>query len=168
MRTSTLFAAFAALITTAASAAPASAPASGQKDIVLKIEGQMEQAYTDAKGNPAKRLVPLTKILPGDEIVYTISFNNVGKQLTSDVVINDPIPADVAYRDGTAFGPGTEIEFSADGGKSFGKPAALKVKGADGKERAATASDYTHIRWQMLAAVAPGQKGFVRFRATVR
>lgn len=144
------------------------APAAPKNPIALSIEGQMEQIYKDDKGETKKRLVPITKIVPGDEVVYTITYQNKGKEPADNVVVNDPIPKEVAYRDGSAFGTGTTIEFSVDEGKTYGKPEALKVKGADGKPRAATGSDYTHIRWTVLGKVAPGQTGFVRFRAVIR
>lgn len=153
-----------------ATVAPATlaAPASSTGSIELTIVGQMEQEYRDAKGQKAKRLVPITKIVPGDEVIYTITYLNKGAQPADRVVVSDPIPPEVTYVDGSAFGPGTEIEFSADGGKSWGAPATLKVKGADGTERAATAADYSHIRWKLGAPVGPGQKGFVRFRAVLK
>lgn len=150
-------------------AAPASAaPATASGTVEVSIVGQMEQEYRNEKGEKAKRLVPITKIVPGDQVIYTINYENKGKLPADRVVVTDPIPPEVSYVDGSAFGPGTEIEFSADGGKTWGAPAALKVKGADGKERAATAADYTHIRWKLAASVAPGQKGFVRFRAVLK
>ena len=144
------------------------APAASKQTIALSINGQMEQDYKNEKGETVKRLVPIVKIVPGDEVVYTITYQNKGTQPADNVVVSDPIPKEVAYRDGTAFGPGSEIEFSVDEGKTWGKPEALKVKGADGKPRTATGSDYTHVRWTLLGKVAPGQQGFVRFRAVIR
>ncbi len=150
-----------------APAAPQSPPVASKGVIALEIKGQVEQEFKNEKGEMAKRLVPITKIVPGDEVVYTITFHNAGKQPADKVVITDPIPDDVAYRDGSAYGPGSEIEFSVDGGKTWGKPETLKVKGTDGKPRAAVGSDYSHVRWTLLSSVAPGQKGFVRFRVTI-
>jgi len=128
----------------------------------------MEQEYRNPKGEKAKRLVPASKVVPGDEVIYTITYLNKGSLPADRVVVTDPIPPEVSYVDGSAFGAGTEIEFSADGGKIWGAPAALKVKGADGKERPAIAADYTHLRWKVAASVGPGQKGFVRFRAVLK
>ena len=146
----------------------AAAPASSSGSIELMIVGQMEQEYRNDKGEKATRLVPITKVVPGDEVIYTITYVNKGAQPTERVVVTDPIPPEVTYVDGSAFGAGTDIEFSADKGKTWGKPGTLKVKGADGKERAAVAADFTHVRWKLAAAVQPGQKGFVRFRAVLK
>jgi len=145
----------------------AAGPAVASGAVVVTIVGQMEQEYRNEKGEKAKRLVPITKIVPGDQVIYTINYENKGKQPADHVIVTDPIPPEVAYLDGSAFGPGTEIEFSVDG-KKWGLPGALKVKGDDGKERVAIASDYTHIRWKLAGPVAPGQKGFVRFRAVLK
>jgi hypothetical protein len=48
------------------------------------------------------------------------------------------------------------------------QPNELGVVAADGARRAATAADYTHVRWLIKAPLAPGARAFVRFRATVR
>jgi uncharacterized repeat protein (TIGR01451 family) len=157
-----------ALLLAATAAAAPAAPAASSGAIKLSIVGEMEQEFTNEQGQKAKRLVPIVKVIPGDEVVYTISYHNVGKQPADKVVITDPIPKEVAFKDGSAFGPGTAIEYSVDGGKAFGSADALRVKGADGKERAAVGEDYTHVRYTVLASVAPGQKGFVRFRAILK
>ena len=148
-------------------AAHAAAPATPNGSVELTLAGEMEQAYKDDKGVAHTRLVPINKIVPGDEVVYTISYRNAGAIAADKVVITDPVPEHMAYKDGSAFGAGTDIEFSVDGGKTWAKAEALKVKGADGKPRAAVGSDYTHLRWKVLAKVAPGEKGFVRFRAVL-
>lgn len=149
-------------------ATAAAAPAASSGSIKLTIVGEMEQEFINDKGQKARRLVPITKVIPGDEVVYTISYHNVGKQPADNVVISDPIPNEVSFKDGSAFGPGTAIEFSTDGGKTYGVAETLKVKGADGKDRSAVGEDFTHVRYRVLASVAPGQKGFVRFRAILK
>lgn len=151
-------------------AAPAAfaGPATAIGTVELSIVGQMEQEYRNEKGEKTKRLVPVSKVVPGDEVIYTITYLNKGSLPADRVVVTDPIPPEVGYVDGTAFGPGTEIEFSADGGKSWGSAKTVKVTAADGKQRPAIAADYTHIRWKLAASVASGQKGFVRFRAVLK
>lgn len=159
----TLLAAVLLGIASVAAAQPAST-----RTVELTIESAMEQDYVNERGQKAKRLVPVSRVIPGDEVVYTIRFVNRGTQPATDVVISNPIPTAVAYRDGSAFGAGTEIEFSADGGKTWGKPEALRVREADGRERPAAAADYTHVRWRMTNAVPAGQTGFVRYRAVLK
>jgi len=44
--------------------------------VSLKTEGQIEESYTDAQGKPAKRLVPPGKVVPGAEVIWTITATN--------------------------------------------------------------------------------------------
>ena len=83
-------------------------------------------------------------------------------------MITDPVPAEMRYVQGSAFGPGTRIVFSADGGRTWGTADTLFVTGPDGTSRPAVADDYTHIRWTMRSSLKPGGRGFARFRAELR
>lgn len=133
--------------------------------ILLKTEAQIEQPATDAQGHPTTRLVPVEKIAPGDEIVYTVSATNICTQPAESVVIDNPVPEHMTYVGRSAIGPGTEVTFSVDGGFQFAKPEALEMANADGTRRPAVAADYTHIRWVMRNPLKPGAIAFARFRA---
>lgn len=135
--------------------------------IELKNDVQMEQAYTDAQGKQATRLVAPGKIVPGNEVVYTITATNVCDKPATNVVVNNPVPAHMNYVMNSAMGVGTDITYSVDG-KSFAKLDALSVKNADGSSRAVHADEIKNIRWVYTTAINPGQSGFVRFRATVQ
>jgi uncharacterized repeat protein (TIGR01451 family) len=135
--------------------------------IELINDAQMEQAYTDAQGKQATRLVALGKVVPGNEVIYTITAKNVCDKPASAVVINNPVPEHMAYVSNSAMGVGTDITYSLDG-KSFAKLDALTVKNADGTTRAPHADEIKAIRWIYSTAIDVGQTGFVRFRATVK
>jgi hypothetical protein len=60
------------------------------------------------------------------------------------------------------------VLYSVDGGATYGQPNELGIVTAEGLRRAATAADYTHVRWLIKAPLAAGARAFVRFRATVR
>ena len=125
---------------------------------------QKEEVTVDDAGNRATRLVDADKVVPGDEVVYTVSFANISGEPAENVVITNPLPAELTYVDGSAFGPGTEIQFSVDGGVTFAPPGDLVV--ADGDiERPANGEDFTHIRWVMTNVIAPGSQGMAQFRA---
>ena len=130
---------------------------------VKKIEWEVNK-----KGTRVSKEVSPGEVVPGDELVYTIYFKNVGKDPAADIVITDDIPKHTYYKDGTAFGSGTEITFSVNGGKSYAKPAKLTVKGKDGKRRRATAKDYNSIRWIFKPRLAPGKQGVVHFRVILK
>lgn len=119
-------------------------------------------------GAKSNQLVAVAAPTPGEEIIYTVTFTNTGGAVADGVRITSPIPPEVRYLEGTAYGPGCDVLFSVDGGRSFGAPAELRVTGAAGARATAEASNYTHIRWVLVTPLAPGAKGFARFRAVGR
>jgi uncharacterized repeat protein (TIGR01451 family) len=145
--------------------APVAALAAG---LELKSEAFQDITVKGKDGKVQKKRQAVTTAVPGAEIIYVISYRNAGTQPASDVVINNPIPAEMQYVAGSADGAGTRAEVSVDGGKQFGALEALQVKGADGKPRSARNEDVTHLRWTVLGAIAPGKNGSVSYRALVK
>ena len=143
------------------------AVAQDQGCILLKTVAEIEQVTTDERGEQSTQLVPVEKIVPGNEIVYTVSATNICDQAAEHVVIDNPVPEHMNYIANSAIGPGTEVTFSVDGGFNFGKPDALKVASADGGERKAEPVEYTNIRWVMRNPLKPGDVAFARFRAVL-
>src|SRR5262245_7297642 len=125
----------------------ATASAQDKGCILLKTVAEIEQQTTDERGNPATRLVPAEKVVPGNEVVYTVSATNVCDSNADAVVIDNPVPEHMNYVANSAIGPGTEVTFSVDGGFNYGKPESLTMSNPDGTKRPASAGDYTHIRW---------------------
>jgi hypothetical protein len=97
-----------------------------------------------------------------------VKFKNASGGLVDDVRITKPVPPGVRYVAGTASGPGCEVLFSVDGGRTFGQAKELTVGAPDGTRRAADPDDYTHIRWRLRTPLAADAAGFVRFRAVAR
>jgi uncharacterized repeat protein (TIGR01451 family) len=114
-----------------------------------------------------KRLVPVGKAVPGDQIVWTITATNVCKTPTDNVVVANPVPEHMTYVANSAMGTGTDIAYSLDG-KEFKSAAELQVRAADGTTRAARPDEYRVIRWTYKTAFAPGATAFVRYRAVVQ
>ncbi|MCG8433827.1 MAG: hypothetical protein MJA83_07350 [Gammaproteobacteria bacterium] len=140
--------------------------ASAVAAIELETVVQKEEQYVE-NGEQKVRLVAAETVVPGEEVVYTIYFTNTGDQPAENVVVTDPIPEHTYYKVDSAFGAGTDIVFSADGGRTYGSPDALTVLGEDGQSRSAGPRDYTHIRWTLRNDLPSGQRGFVRFRAVL-
>ena len=136
--------------------------------IEIRNEVRKVETFLNKKGVKQQREVEATKVTPGDELLYTIYFKNTSKDATSNIVINNPVPKNMVYKNGSAFGSGTDITFSVDGGKKFAKSGKLKVKSKGGKVRSATASDYTDIRWVFKPKLNPGDQGTVQFRAILK
>jgi len=135
--------------------------------ITVKNIAQTEVEVVDKIGKKALQRLPVEKAIPGTEVIYTTTFENISKASASNIVINNPIPENTLYKADSAFGKDCEILFSVDG-KKFAHAEELKVKDAEGKERNAVASDYTHIRWTYKVPLAPGKSGSVGFRATIK
>jgi uncharacterized repeat protein (TIGR01451 family) len=137
-------------------------------EIVQKAEREVEVLE---KGVKVKKVAPVDKIVPGDEVTYTLTYTNKTGKPVNDLAVTNPVPKYTRYKDGTAAGDGAVIQFSVDGGKTYAAPGELAVviKDKSGKDsqRPAVAQDYTHIRWVIKASVAPGQSGSVRFRVVI-
>jgi hypothetical protein len=74
------------------------------------------------------------------------------------VVLNNPVPEGTTYMANSAYGKGTTIGFSADGGKYFDIPSRLmvEVKQDNGtiNKQVAGPDRYTHIRWTITEVPA--------------
>lgn len=144
------------------------APAVAAQDTLeLRNAVYQEVDVVDADGTMHRERVPAAKVVPGTEVIYVITYHNVGKQPATEVVITNPIPAELAYRPEQGPGPSAAPEVSVDAGKSWGALAKLTVKGDDGKPRAAQGSDVTHVRWMLSKPVKPGEQGSVSYRAVL-
>ncbi len=153
-------------LTLLTAAAHVDALAADKACVELKTSGESEREVVE-QGQKVKRLVAVDKVVPGDEIVWTITATNVCKEPTADIVIANPVPAHMTYVANSAMGAGADIAYSVDG-KEFKSAAELQVRGADGATRAARADEYRAIRWTYKAAFAPGATAFVRYRAVVQ
>jgi uncharacterized repeat protein (TIGR01451 family) len=140
-------------------------PLQAAADIRLKTAAEVEVPVLNDKGETEMKRMPATKVIPGTEVIYTITVSNLGDESADNVVVTDPIPENTTYVDRSAFGAGTKISFSVDGGNSYDQADKLKVKDAEGKLHAATASDYTHIRWVLNFTLKPKDVAPVWFKA---
>jgi uncharacterized repeat protein (TIGR01451 family) len=116
-----------------------------------------------ADGTVHKELAPVSRVVPGDEVIYELSYRNNGSQPATGVQINNPVSPELVFVQASV--PPTMV--SVDGGKTFGVLSELKVNGDDGVERPAQASDITNVRW-ILSTLEPGASGKVVYRARVR
>lgn len=141
--------------------APSAALAQG--DVALASEVFVERVVTDAQGKQSVVREEPKVVTPGDRIVVVISYQNKGAAPKTGFELTNPIPDAISFSeaDGGAL-------VSADGGKSWGALASLKVKQPDGTVRAAAPADVTHVRWSFAQPIAPGNKGQKSFRGIVK
>ncbi len=118
-----------------------------------------------ADGTTQVSLVPAAKIVPGDKIVLRLAYRNTGTTPIGNVVLSNPLPRGIAYRAPSAGSPAPEL--SVDG-QTFGPLATLHVAASDGRQRAATADDVTHVRWRIASPIAAGTQGQVSFEAVLK
>jgi len=124
-----------------------------------------------ADGKEVVKRVPAVLVVSGDVVVYTVTATNTGTAPADKIVINNAISEHVLYMadsaSSVAIGKNTTITFSVDGGKTYADPQQLTVT-EDGVTRAATAEDYTHVRWQLNFALEPQKSTSVFFKARLK
>lgn len=150
-----------ALISTAFGSDPA--PEKGKVEVNVVAEKEVEVIGPD--GKTVIQQVPAEKVIPGDEVIYTITYTNNGDEPAENLIVNNPIPEHMQFVAGSASERGSIITFSIDNGKSFDIPEKLMVQDAEGKPVVAKPADYTNIRWTISQPVAPRSSGSVSYRA---
>lgn len=144
------------------------AATSAMAQVTLENTVQKVETFVNDTGEPQRRLVDAESVVPGDELRYTITFTNAGSEVVDagSIVITNPIPPETEYLDGTAFGSGTEIDFSLDG-ETFAPADELMIS-QGGAEVIASAKDYRSIRWVFQPALEPGETGNVSFNVRLK
>jgi hypothetical protein len=93
--------------------------------VTLKSETFVAKAVVDANGNKKNELQPALKVLPGDPLVFLLSWKNNTNKPVSGFVINNPIPESTVYTGAREPAP----MVSVDGGKTFGSACCAKGEG---------------------------------------
>jgi uncharacterized repeat protein (TIGR01451 family) len=135
--------------------------------ISIKAIAEVEQS-SQSHGRETSKLIPADRVISGDTVIYTLEVRNTAPVSVPRPVVTYPIPTHMIYVPDSAVGPGTEVTYSVDAGRSFDAPENLKVQEPGGQLRPAAAADYTHIRWQLKNALKGNSVAFVRFRARVK
>jgi uncharacterized repeat protein (TIGR01451 family) len=134
--------------------------------LVIRVSAEV------AVPKPEPKLQPAERVVPGDVLIYTVEVRNAGPYAVESALVIQPVPNHTMYLADSAVGPGVDVDYSVDGGRSFDRPENLKpVNGtANGAAAAAraTAAEYTHIRWRMRNRLKPNSIAYLRFRAQVK
>jgi uncharacterized repeat protein (TIGR01451 family) len=141
--------------------------AAASDPISIKAIAEVEQS-SQTHGRETGKLIPADRVVSGDTVFYTLEVRNTAPTTVPRPVVTYPIPTHMTYLPDSAVGPGTQVTYSVDAGRSFDAPENLRIQEPDGQLRAATAADYTHIRWQLKNALKGNSVAFVRFRARVK
>lgn len=132
--------------------------------VTLSNEVLVERVSKGPDGKAKVVLQTPSSVVPGDKLVFVLTYKNGGAKSATDFVITNPLPKEVRLRGEVPSG----AVVSVDGGKTWGSLAALQVKQADGTSRAAAVADVTDVRWAFGKPIPAGASGKVRFDAVVR
>lgn len=150
----------------AAAAMSVAAPSFAQSAnaVALNSDVMVERTTTDEMGRRQVTLEPPRTVVPGDNLVFILRYQNNGSRPATDFVITNPLPSAVAFssaQDSSAI-------VSVDGGRTWGQLSSLTVREADGSSRPARADEVTHVRWAFAQPIPAGQAGRLMFRGIVR
>jgi uncharacterized repeat protein (TIGR01451 family) len=146
-------------------AVPALQAHAQQPALSVSAENRTAQAEA-AAGSPRRD----AHAHPGDVLRYRLTFNNSSGRALRGVTLADPIPAGVSFVAGSARSARDDAraEYSADAGRSFSaQPMEDAVENGQRVRRAVPAARYTHVRWTVEGAVAPGAAVVAEFEARV-
>lgn len=133
----------------------------GHLQVTSKVQ---KMIMVNHNGKKVPTYVPAKRVLPGEIVQYNTFFQNISNEPAANINIVNPIPKHTVYLPNSAQGQSTNIVFSVDGGKHYGRAETLKVRGKDGKIYSAKPSDYTHIRWQYRGHLSPHERKAVGFK----
>lgn len=116
----------------------------------------LEQKKNKNKKNSKTENPDTQEAVPGEQLLYTIHYENLGEHAALEAAINTAIEEATVYKAGSASCESCEIVFSSDG-EHFDSSDKLDSKPAS----------YTHIRW-LLDEIAAGEKGQVSYSVVVK
>jgi len=152
-----------AFVVAASLMASAASHAQAAPGITINTSAFQEMEVKADDGTVTRKLVPAARVVPGDEVVYEITYSNGGADSATNLAINNPVPDAVTFL--VATNPPTAV--SVDQGETFGNLGDLRVEGLDGQVRPAQPADITNLRWT-IATLAPGAQGTIRYRVRVK
>jgi|GEM_PF-379959 len=137
-----------------------------QANVKIDSSIMIERTEISENGEPVTQLIsPSTiKVVPGDKLLVTNSYRNMGDEAVTGFVLNNPVHKAVTFTE--ALDDWALV--SVDGGQNFGQLSTLRVADATQEFRPAVAADVTHIRWVLPSPIEPGATGELRFRGTVK
>ncbi|MEE9432953.1 MAG: hypothetical protein V3V15_01785 [Sphingorhabdus sp.] len=173
-------------ISVKAEARTVSAAAALLQGVTLSSKAMVERVEKSADGseNVVLKSPKDVIVIPGDKVIFTLSYTNKGSEAASGFRATNPMPAPIRFIEAAE---GWAL-VSVDGGKNFGQLSDLtvierheeaaildpesgetvqKASSAD-VTRAAIAQDVTHVRWAFTKPIAPGEKGSVSYRGVVK
>jgi uncharacterized repeat protein (TIGR01451 family) len=139
--------------------------AQDMEEVQTELIAEVRIESRDAANQPVIRFAPATVLSQGETVYYTLRIHNPTGSYLRNVAVTQRIPANTAYIEHSASAPGAEVTFSVDGGQTFAPREQLRFVDGNGKTQLVSAQDYTHIKFRLRHALAPGAVALARFRA---
>ncbi|MCS7058617.1 MAG: hypothetical protein NZ849_07350 [Meiothermus sp.] len=142
-----------------------------QREVRLDLKA-FRVVSIDQGGRVVERLEPALEVRPGQLIEYQLSAQNTTDKPLRQVALVIPVPKEAVFQGAFPL-EGARLEFSYDGGRTYGQPPLKrKVRMVEGgreveKEVEVKPEEYTHARWT-LPELGAQQTVFLRLRAVVR
>lgn len=149
-------------------AAVCSAASAVEAGLSSELAALKKIAKRDASGRQIVTFEPFTKALPGDEIVYRISYLYTGSGAASNVQISGLVPEHMILLEGTEIEAGAVARYSVDGGSTFSALESLAVELEDGSFRPATLDDVDALRWTLDDSLAPDESGTIEYSVKLK
>lgn len=151
-----------------AAVGPALAQSAAPADRPLEIRAENLTAAREAEaGTPRSE----KDVRPGDRVRYHLVFTNPTPGSIRGVKLEDPIPAGLVLVAGSADADHADaaVEYSIDGGATYqARPMIDGVVDGERRRVPAPVEQYTHVRWTVNGALAPGARVSARFDARFR
>lgn len=146
-------------------AASMNVTAQDKEEVQTELIAEVRVESVDAANRRVVRFMPATVLSQGEVVYYTVRIRNLSTRYVRDIVVTQRIPANTIYVEHSAAAPGADVSFSIDSGLTFAPREKLQVVDASGRTQIAPPEEYTHIRWRLRNALAPGAVALARFRA---
>lgn len=166
----------------AASAASAAALQT-KPSVTLSSVAMIERKSIDANGKEiiSYKSPNQVQIVPGDKVVFKLSYANLGSEPARAFRATNPMPKPIQFVSARE----EWAQVSVDGGKTWGKlneltvTETVKMPSIEGEEtsadaqtktstRSADIADVTHVRWVFTKPIAPGEKGDVSYIGLIK
>ncbi len=143
-------------------------------EVKLVMGVEKEVTMIDAEGKEKVEWQALTgeaSVMPGDALRYVVQTENAGEISAENLVITQPIPAQMTFVIGSVKGnTAAETTYSIDNGETFVAEPMVEVTLADGTKemQPAPAEAYTHVKWDFSKSLNAAEVVHVSHDVTVK
>ena len=117
---------------------------------------------TDENGNIVEKRVAADSVAPGDRVMYQLDYTHTGREPASDILLTMAVPRQIKPLFEGLHAGETTRSFSVDGGQTY-QALTTSPEGEAPPEFASA----THLRWQLVSPIQPGESGSVSYTGIV-